>query len=229
MGRVGARGARPRQPRSLPGALGDEAGDDAGDISGSLSTALARPEAAPWLVARLAARSDPAPVRRALAEALPFTKGPFAEAVGDLLAAEPSPEVRAELAATLEHAPPGISSGAMRSALLDPDETVRARALYTVASRSDGASYSDMITRALGQPEPGPKAAAIHACGVLRLTVAKPALDALVRGQGDHRAAALLALHRIDPEGARARSDLDALAADPALVHAVARIRGGAP
>ncbi len=194
-----------------------------------LTPVVRRPGAAPVLLSRLARKADPPPVRRAIVEVLPFTGGPYAEAIGDLLAGETEPSVRAELAAILERAPLDTTSPAVRRALADTDPQVRAAALFAVAGRADGASYTDAIVSALSASDPDARRAAIHAAGVLRLGAAKPALRALIAGRGAHGADALLALFRVDPEETRARGDLDELAVDPALAPAVARVRGEAP
>jgi hypothetical protein len=190
---------------------------------------LHRPAAAPVLLVRLARGAAPAAVRRALAEALPLTGGPIAGALDDLLAAEAEASVRVELAAALEQADVAASGPAVRRALLDTDDAVRAAALFAVASRSDGASYTDAIVTALSSPGPETRAASIHAAGVLRLAAAKPALRAMIEAPGASRGSALLALSRVDPEEARGRPDLDALAADPALTRVVARVRAVEP
>jgi len=179
-----------------------------------LTPVLRRPGATQVVLARLHRRSDPAPLRRALVEVIPITGGPYGEAIEDLLAEEPAPSVRAELASLLERAPVDVTAKAVRRALADEDGEVRAAALFSVAARTDGASYTDAVVTCLSSPMIEVREAAIHAASTLRLAAAKPALASLVITRDALRSDALLALHRVDPEETRAKTDLDDLAAD---------------
>ncbi|MBK8257248.1 MAG: HEAT repeat domain-containing protein [Polyangiaceae bacterium] len=194
-----------------------------------VSPALQNPWATPLLLGRLMAQTDDVSTRRGIAEALGLTKGPYAEALFDLLSTEPAPEVREALTDLLRDTDVYTTWQALEKALGDESDMVRAEAIHVTMARSDRKKVEPHVIKALENEGLETRRAAIFAVSVLRPAGAKPALERMVDGRGALRAAALLALYRVDPAAVRSRGDLDILAADPTMVGVVAEIRRGEP
>lgn len=193
------------------------------------SPAFHHPGATPLLLERLVLQRDDVSTRRGIAEALGLTKGPYGEALFDLLRAEPAPEVREALTELLRDADVYTTWKALEKALNDESDRVRAQALHVAMARADREKVGSHVIRALDSDGVETRRAAIFAASVLRLTEATPALTKMVDARGELCAPALLALYRVDPKGVQARDDLDSFAGDPRMVGVLNHIRRGEP
>lgn len=180
------------------------------------------------LLDRYVSGQEEAGVRRALIEALPRTSGDWAQAVAELLPAEPDVEVRVVMASVLRRADPAAAEVGLASALRDPRSEVRAEALRSVSFRPDGAGWSAAVVGGLGDASAEVRAAAARAAGYLGVTGAVPVLLPLLRdADADVQLDALNALGRLAPEQLRGHPDVLSLvdAADPRLRRAAERLR----
>lgn len=161
-------------------------------------------DAAPLFLHRFSQERDPA-VRAALAEALPRTGGRYADALGDLYAAEGDALVREVLVASAWRAPADDALAVIEAALADPAPRVRATAAHTASRHTDGARLTGALAERLSDDAAPVRAAAARALGVHGVAQAAALEPLLADADADVRLAALRALDRTG-----------AIAADPA-------------
>lgn len=152
-------------------------------------------DAAPLLLHRLQREDDPAR-RAALAEALPRTGGRYADALGDLLAAEGSELVREVLVASAWRAPAAEALPVIEAALGDASPQVRTAAAHTASRHPEGARVADALAARLADDAAPVRAAAARALGVHQVDRAAALQPLLADADADVRLAALRALDR---------------------------------
>lgn len=189
--------------------------------------ALEHPAAALVLLDRLARAADPAPVRAALAEALPRTGGPYTAALVGLMAREADAGVRVAMVDALRRGAGEPALAGLRAGLVDPDPRVRAAAAEVAARRPDGATLTAALLTALADDAAEVQLAATRSLGALAAPAAFPALQAqLGHGSADLRLHSLRALGRIDAERASRLPELVGLRtdADPRVAEAADKL-----
>ncbi len=183
------------------------------------AAALAAPGAAALLLDRLSRGTDPAPVRAALAEALPRAGGAYAAVLVGLMAKEPDPEVRVVMVGALRRAAAEPALAGLRAALEDSDPRVRAAAAEVASRRPDGATLADPLLARLADDSAEVQLAATRSLGALGVEAAFPALQGRLKdmspGTAELRLHSLRALVRIDATRAAGLPELTALRDDP--------------
>ena len=196
------------------------------------SAALDQPVAAVVLLDRLSRGTDPAPVRAALAEALPRTGGAYASALVGLAAHETDAEVRVAIISALRRAATEPALAGLRAGLADTDARVRAAAAEVASRRPDGATLGDLLIARLDDDAAEVQVAVARSLGALRVADAFPALQAhLSQGTAELRLHSLRALGRIDAARASSLPELAALRRDPdaRVAEAAARLTARQP
>lgn len=191
------------------------------------SDALGQPAAALVLLDRLSHGTDPAPLRAALAEALPRTGGAYASALVGLMALEADAEVRVAMVDALRRGAAEPALAGLRAGLVDPDPRVRAAAAEVTARRPDGATLAEPLIAALADDTAEVQHAAARSLGALAIADAFPALQARLSDKSaDLRLHALRALTRIDADRASRLPELVGLRtdADPRVAEAAAKL-----
>lgn len=194
---------------------------------------LGRPGAAAVLLDRLSRGTDPAPVRAALAEALPRAGGAYGAALVGVMAAEKDPEVRIAMVAALRRAAPEPALAGLRAGLADVDPRVRAAAAEVASRRPDGAELADPLIGLLADGDAQVQIAATRSLGALAIETAFPALQARLRdlspGTAELRLHSLRALARIDATRAAGLAEVRALRddRDPRVAEAAGRVSAG--
>jgi len=183
------------------------------------TAALEQPGAAALLLDRLSRGTDPAPVRAALAEALPRAGGAYAAALVGLMAKESDPEVRVAMVSALRRAAPEPALAGLRAGLEDVDPRVRAAAAEVAARRPDGSTLADPLIARLADDSAEVVLAATRSLGALAVDAAFPALQGRLKdmspGTAELRLHSLRALVRIDAARAAGLPELKALRDDP--------------
>jgi len=193
------------------------------------TAALESPGTAALLLDRLSRGTDPAPVRAALAEALPRADGAYGAALVGMMAKESDPEVRVAMVGSLRRAAAEPALAGLRTALADTDPRVRAAAAEVAARRPDGAALTDPLLARLADDSAEVVLAATRSLGALGVEAAFPALQGRLKdmspGTAELRLHSLRALVRIDAARAAGLPELTALRddPDPRIVEAAAR------
>lgn len=174
----------------------------------------ADPRATAVFLDRLARGVASVAERAALVEVLPRTTGAYADALGELFAAEPTAEVRAAYAFVTRRAPAEHAVPLIQQALADVSPVVQAEAARSAAAHPAGAQLAPELEAALAAPDATTRSAAARALGIHQVGAAQAALTARL-GDSDPevRLAALRALDRIAP-GSLDAATLRALATD---------------
>ena len=183
------------------------------------TAALESPGAGALLLDRLSRGTDPAPVRAALAEALPRTGGAYASALVGLMAKEQDPEVRVAMVGALRRGAPEPALAGLRAGLADTDPRVRAAAAEVAARRPDGATLADPLIARLADDSAEVVLAATRSLGALAVDAAFPAVQGRLKdmspGTAELRLHSLRALVRIDAARTAGLPELTALQGDP--------------
>ena len=178
--------------------------------------AIHDPRAAALLLQRLVDGGDPEPVRAALVEALPRTGGLYADALVELVIAEPSAMVRTAMVFSVRRAPALDALAVIAAGLGDVNGEVSAEAARAAAAHPDGARLAPALATALASADPATRAEAARALGVHAIAPAPGALTALLADPAaDVRLEALRALDRIAPGSLAGLSAARTLTTDP--------------
>jgi len=171
------------------------------------------PKLAAIVLDRLARKADPEEVRVALAEALPTTGGPFADALADLFIDEGSAKVRA---AFVRVTPNDQALSILRRAFADPSTEVRLVALRSASTHTVCEQLASELRTTLTDREPALRAEAARSIGALKIEAARNELvTALSDGDPEVRLEAMRALDRIAPGSLAGTAAVTALRSDP--------------
>lgn len=175
------------------------------------------PRATVVFIDRLARKADTEDVRAALAEALPRTGGPYADAVADLFVDEGSALVRTAYVISARRAPADHAVSILRRAFADASVEVRAEAARSAAAYSAvGLKLASELRNALSDSDPILRVEATRTLGGLRIEAAMGELDkALSDPSPDVRLEAMRALDRIAPGSLAGTATVVALQSDP--------------
>lgn len=180
--------------------------------------------AATVLLRRLLAGTDPAKVRRAIADALPLTGGDWQAGAAAMVGLDASPLVRKKLIEVMRYADAKHSLHGLRLGFKDEDLDVQAAAARAAGFHPQGGELFPELHSAYLTGDWDLRAAAVQALGMLRLPRSR---DILIAALGDEerevRLQALVALEQLDPEGLLELPQLERLAKDRKS-HRIARM-----
>ena len=178
------------------------------------SRSIHDPRVAPILLERIVDGNERADVRVALIEALPRTKGAYAQPLVERLGEESDADVRRMIVTVMRRAESTHALQGVRKGLRDPDASVRAEAARVAGMRADGDVLSDELVVRLEDGSSEVRAAAAQALGLLRSAGREPLLERLQDDSADVRLQALRALDRIEG-GVVPKEQLKVLLQDP--------------
>jgi hypothetical protein len=179
------------------------------------------------LAERLVHAGESADVRRAIADQLRHTDGPWPKWLAGVLATDADPTVRAICAELLRYADGPEVAVALRGGLSDPDASVRAAAARGAGWSKVGPELVDALSVATADSDHAVAGFAARSLGWLGATQAFDAVAMVIEGP-DARARldALRALERLDPTRAAVHpAVLSAVSdADPRVARAAGQI-----
>lgn len=188
--------------------------DEVGDFVFTDSV-VEEPRAAPVLLSRMLERRTTRVTRQAIAEALPRTRGDWAEGASHLIRTEAEASVRKVLVESMRYAPYPHNLRGLRYGFRDEHRHVRAAATRTSGFLRNGKALWTELVSALFDEDAEVRAGAASSLG--RLGVAE-SWEGLVRVLGDRngevRFKALEALDRIDHARAQQLPELEKLTRD---------------
>ena len=171
--------------------------------------------AAPILLRRLLQGQDPAPVRRALVDALPLTGGDWQEGAAALVGLDASPVVRKQLIEVMRHVPAPHGITGLRHGFKDEHPDVNVAAARAAGFHEQGAELFPELYSATFDSDWDLRAAAVQALGMLKVPRSREILIKSLRDEErEVRLQALLALEQLDPGGLLELPELEKLAKD---------------